>query len=164
AVLSGMRGSEPVILQDLLQRASTDVTASVVTVLAATIVRRAQDAPVRQIFEWIADDNRPACQRSALLQGEEVVLLATSLPGPSVRNGFPSSASSTSSTLPCPTCPGGRGGPGGAYAYSSASDFLVASGRGPAAANARTLRISAEPGRLGALAARAARLGGGGDE
>jgi mono/diheme cytochrome c family protein/glucose/arabinose dehydrogenase len=153
AVISGVRGSEPVILQRLLETASSDATASVVTVLAATIVRRAQDAPIQQMFQWIADDARPAWQRSALLQGAEVVLLATPLPGTGARNS--GAASAASATVPCPTCPGGRGGPGGAYAYSTASDFLVAAGRGRGVASARTLRISAEPVALAALAARA---------
>jgi mono/diheme cytochrome c family protein/glucose/arabinose dehydrogenase len=159
AVLSGVRGSEPAILQRLLQTTSTDVTASAVTVLAATIVRRAQETSIQQVFEWIADDNRPAWQRSALLHGAEVVLLATPLPGTSsARNGARNS-SSASSAVPCPTCPGGRGGPGGAYAYSTASDFIVASGRARGSGSARMLRMSGEPIRLSALAARSDDLG-----
>jgi mono/diheme cytochrome c family protein len=150
AVLSGVRGSEPVLLQRLLQTTSNDVTASVVTVVAATIVRRAQEAPIQQIFDWIADDTRPTWQRSALLQGAEVVLLAMPLPG----NGAARNGARGGPALPCPTCPGGRGGPGGAYAYSTASDFLVASGRGPTSVNARMLRMTVEPAGLSALASR----------
>jgi putative membrane-bound dehydrogenase-like protein len=155
AVLSGVRGSETDILQGLLQSASGDAAGAGVTVLSATIVRRAQDAPIQSLFAWIADGSRPAWQRTALLQGAEIALLGAAMPGAStVRNTPPSGA-----PLPCPTCPGGRAGPGGAYAYSKPEDFVIASGRPAARSGARLLRMNREPQALSELVARGDVLG-----
>ena len=149
AVLSGVRGSEQDILQGLLQSASGDVTAPAVTMIAATIVRRSQDAPIQRVFEWIADDARPAWQRAALMQAAEVALLGAPAPGTSS-----AATPRTGPPLPCPTCPGGRAGPGGAYAYSTPDDFVTASGRPRSAAGGRVLRLSREPAALSALESR----------
>jgi mono/diheme cytochrome c family protein/glucose/arabinose dehydrogenase len=158
AVLSGVRGSEAEVLERLLQSASVDAAGPfdtlragpAVTMLAATIVRSAQDAPIQRMFEWIADGGRPNWQRTALLQGAEVALLGAAMPGTSdVRN-----TPRTGAPLPCPTCPGGRGGPGGAYAYSKPEDFVVAGGRSAAPSSARLLRINREPHALSDLAVR----------
>jgi mono/diheme cytochrome c family protein/glucose/arabinose dehydrogenase len=130
-------------------------TTGVITMLAATIVRSAQDAPIQTLFGWIAEGSRPGWQRAALLRGAEVALLGAAMPGTPTgrRGGAPSAA------LPCPTCPGGRAGPGGAYAYSKPEDFVVASGRAGRGGARSSLRLSREPAPMSALAARADDLG-----
>jgi mono/diheme cytochrome c family protein len=167
AMLSGLRGSEGAVLESLMGSGLVRLTASakatavgkpdttpVITILAATIVRSAQDAPIQTLFGWIADGSRPGWQRAALLRGAEVALLGAAMPGTPTgrRGGAPTAA------LPCPTCPGGRAGPGGAYAYSKPEDFVVASGRA-GRGGARSLRLSREPAPMSALAARADDLG-----
>ncbi|HET7219054.1 MAG TPA: c-type cytochrome [Vicinamibacterales bacterium] len=151
AVLSGVPGKEQEILQGLLQSAPGESAAPAVTMFAATIVRRGQDAPLQQLFEWIADDARARWQRAALLQAMEIVVLGAPLPGTSVARAAPR----TGPPLPCPTCPGGRAGPGGAYAYSTPEDFVTASGRPRSSSSGRVLRLSREPVALSALASRA---------
>jgi mono/diheme cytochrome c family protein/glucose/arabinose dehydrogenase len=152
AVLSGMRGSEPAILQRLTRADAGSFdklgTSAAITMLAATILRSAQDVPIQQVFASIADESRPDWQRAALLHGAEVALLGAAMPG----TPAPRTTSQTGPSLPCPTCPGGRAGPGGAYAYSKPEDFVVASGRAPARAGARLLRMTREPRELSALA------------
>ncbi len=158
AVMSGLRGSEAVVLEKTMQSDArqTPDREAVVTILAATIARSAQDAPVQTLFEWVADGRRPGWQRAALLRGAEVAWLGASMPGaPRGRRGAASSA-----TLPCPTCPGGRAGPGGAYAYSTPEDFVVASGaRAGGRVGVRALRLNREPVELLALAAGSDALG-----
>ena len=158
AVLSGLRGSEAAVLERLIpsdaQPATPDREA-VVTMLAATIARSAQDAPVQALLEWIADARRASWQRASLLRGAEVAWLGAPIPGtPGGRRGAPPSAS-----LPCPTCPGGRAGPGGAYAYSTPEDFVVASGRASGRGSARSLQLTREPTELLAIAAGGDALG-----
>jgi mono/diheme cytochrome c family protein/glucose/arabinose dehydrogenase len=147
AVLSGVRGSEPEILRRLVQSATGDRTAPAVTMTAATIVRGAQDEPIQQLFEWIAEDERPAWQRAALLRAAEVALLGAAVP---------TSAEATAGKppLPCPTCPGGRAGPGGAYAFSKPEDFFAATGRLPGVTIRRVLKLQREPVALTRLASR----------
>ena len=53
--------------------------------LAATIARSAQDAPVQALLEWIADARRASWQRAALLRGAEVAWLGAPIPGSSGR-------------------------------------------------------------------------------
>jgi mono/diheme cytochrome c family protein len=163
AVLSGVRGSEPEILGRLLQSTANEAVAPAVTMLAATIVRRAQEAPIQQVFEWIADDNRAAWQRSALVHATEIALLGAPMPGAALARRAPSAvevnATRSGPPLPCPTCPGGRAGPGGAYAYSKPEDFVIASGRPQGSPGARGLRLNVEPVALSGLAERADDLG-----
>jgi mono/diheme cytochrome c family protein/glucose/arabinose dehydrogenase len=154
AVLSGVRGTEAEIVEGLLQ-SSGDAASPAITMLAATIVRSAQEAPIQRIFAWIADDSRPSWQRTAVLHGAEVALLNAAMPGtPGARN-----TPRTGAPLPCPTCPGGRAGPGGAYAYSKPDDFVVAAGRSAARSGARVLRLNLEPKALSDLVARGDDLG-----
>jgi putative membrane-bound dehydrogenase-like protein len=161
AVLSSVRGSEAAILERLLQPVATDTGVDattgdpVITMLAATIVRTAQDEPIQQVFGFIADSRRPGRQRTALLQGAEVALLGAAMPGTSAV----SNTARPGSPLPCPTCPGGRAGPGGAYAYSKPEDFVTASGRRAAPPGARVLRLNREPLALSDAVARGDALG-----
>ena len=152
AVLSGLRGSEAVVLERLTRgesRPATPDRETVVTMLAATIARSAQDAPVQALLEWIADARRASWQRAALLRGAEVAWLGAPIPGtPGARRGAAPSA-----PFPCPTCPGGRAGPGGAYAYSTPEDFVVASGRAAGRGSARSVQLTREPTGLLSMAA-----------
>ncbi len=92
AVLSGLRGSEVAVLETMLQadRPQTPSREAVITMLAATIARGAQDAPGQSVFGWIADLRRAAWQRAALLRGVEVAWLGAAMPGASTVSGPPS--------------------------------------------------------------------------
>jgi mono/diheme cytochrome c family protein/glucose/arabinose dehydrogenase len=116
AALSGLRGGEAGVLEKLMRAGAgqTPQREASITMLAATVVRSAQEAGIQDLFAWIADGGRTDWQRSALLRGMEVALLGAAIPGtPAPRV----SATETTVPAPCPTCPGGRAGPGGAYAY-----------------------------------------------
>ncbi len=114
AALSGARGSELAVLERLLQgTGETPQRSAAITMLAATIVRVGDDAPVQTLLARVAESSRSAWQRSALLRGTEVALLAATMPGTPSRGGGNANA-------PCETCPGGRGGPGGARAFPGA--------------------------------------------
>ena len=155
AALSGMRGSEVGVLERMLSLPvngngpQPNGAESAVTMLAATIVRSAQDTAIQSVFAWLADDQRDARYRSALLLGAEVALLGTTPPGTSSRR--PPDPVATG--LPCPTCPGGRAGPGGAYAFQRPGDPTLTGGRGNRGAG-RNVRLSREPLPLSKLAAR----------
>jgi mono/diheme cytochrome c family protein/glucose/arabinose dehydrogenase len=173
AALSGLRGIEPAVLEKILQvRLKPDTTdagqakltdagaqtpqrETAITMLAATIVRAAQDGAVQNIFAWIADESRAGWQRSALLRGAEVALLGAAMPGSPTtgRRGGPPVATA----LPCPTCPGGRAGPGGAYAFARPPQDLAEAGGGRG--GRRNVRLNREPAELSALAARGGDLG-----
>ena len=152
AALSGLRGSEAAVLERAMRAgaAQTPQRDASIAMLAATIVRSAQETGIQHLFEWIGDRSRTDWQRSALLRGTEVALLGAAMPGtraPQV------SAADTSVQAPCPTCPGGRAGPGGAYAYTrpeAPPPDPAASGGGRGGAR---LQLNREPVALTALAA-----------
>ena len=82
AALSGMKGIEEAVLDRLLLTpAETPARSAAVTLVAGTIVAAAQDRPVQALFDKIADPQRAAWQRSALLRGAEVSLLGAAAPG-----------------------------------------------------------------------------------
>jgi mono/diheme cytochrome c family protein len=130
--------------------AETPQRAATITMLAALVVRAAQDASTQDLFARIADESRPVWQRAAVLRGVEVAVVGGQLPGPPVRRGAGPAAGVAP---PCPTCPGARGGPGGAYAFPGVREAQQAPTRG----GGRGLRVNREPAALGAVAA------GGGD-
>jgi putative membrane-bound dehydrogenase-like protein len=152
AALSGLRGNEVTVLERLLSLPVAGHSAqpggieSAVTMLAATIVRSAQDSAIYSVFTWLADDQRAARYRSALLLGAEVALLGAIPPGTVTRR----TADPTPSGLPCPTCPGGRAGPGGSYAFQRPGDPTTVAGRGRG--GGRSVRLSREPATLSKLA------------
>ncbi len=113
AAISGLRGSESAVMGRLIGEGTTQTPQrdAAITMLAATVVRGAQEADVQGLFAWMVDDQRPFWQRSALVRGAEVALLGAAMPGTPPRRG------GDTADVPCPTCPGGRAGPGGAYAY-----------------------------------------------
>jgi mono/diheme cytochrome c family protein/glucose/arabinose dehydrogenase len=150
ATLSGLRGSEPAVLEKLLQATEqTQPLETAVTMLAATIVRGGQDAAIQNVLASIGEPGRSEWQRSAMLRGAEGALLNTPMPGTGARRGAPPVANA-----PCPTCPGGRAGPGGAYAFAR-ENAPAPAGRG----GQRTVRLSREPVALSAVAASGAELG-----
>ena len=88
AALSGSRGSELAVLDRLLQgTGETPQRSAAITMLAATIVRVGEDAPVQTLLARVAETSRAAWQRSALLRGAEVALLAATMPGTPSRGG-----------------------------------------------------------------------------
>jgi mono/diheme cytochrome c family protein/glucose/arabinose dehydrogenase len=151
AALSGIRGSEAAVLDGLMASgaAQTPQREDAISMVAATIVRGAQDAAVQSVFASVAGDSRPNWMRAALLRGAEVALLGAPAPGsPGGR------ALGRATAAPCPTCPGGRAGPGGAYAFprtpvSSTDPAADGSGR----AGLRRVRLNHEPTALSGLAA-----------
>jgi putative membrane-bound dehydrogenase-like protein len=147
AALSGLHGSESVVLERLLATdGQTPQREAGATMLAATIVRSSDDAAIQRLFESTAGSSRPQWQRSALLRGAEVALLGATMPGTP-----PPSASAGPAAPPCLTCPGGRAGPGGAYAFSKEEDFVRAGLRG--GRGRPELPMSSAPVALSALAA-----------
>lgn len=149
AALSGLAGTEGVVLQRLLQ--ATDATPqriAAVTMLAATVVKSARDQPVQDVLQWVAQDTRPAWQRQALLGGVEAALLGGALPGTAPARGTPPPAAAAAAS-------GARGGPGGARAFPD---------RAPAGAGGRgrggtTVALAREPGAFAALAAAGGEMG-----
>jgi len=151
ATLSGLRGSEPAVLEKLLQSSDqTPQRETAIAMLAATIVRAGQDAAIHGVLASIGDTGRSEWQRSALLRGAEGAVLNAPMPGTAGRRGAPPVANA-----PCPTCPGGRAGPGGAYAF----ERPAAAGGGGRGAGTRTVRLTREPTALSALAATSGDLG-----
>jgi mono/diheme cytochrome c family protein len=83
SALSGLRGSEPMVLERMLQAtAQTSARDAAITMLAATVVRAAEETSVQALFQKTVDDVRPMWQRSALLRGAEVTLLSAAMPDP----------------------------------------------------------------------------------
>jgi mono/diheme cytochrome c family protein len=170
AALSGLRGGEATVLSKLLEdRATSPTREAVITMLAATLVRGAQEGAVQSILQRAAETTRPDWQRSALLRGAEVALLGAAAPGsPAGRGGRGAAAARGGDS----TAPGARGGPGGAPAFpreggagraANAGDQPAGAfgggrgGRGGAGGN--LLRLNREPTALGELAAAGGDLG-----
>jgi mono/diheme cytochrome c family protein/glucose/arabinose dehydrogenase len=168
AALSGMKGVEDAVLERLLlMPGETPARSAALTLVAGTIVAAAQDGPVQALFDKIADRQRAAWQRSALLRGAEVSLLGAAAPGSPAGRGRGRGVAQAEE--PCPTCPGGRAGPGGAPAFPrgggggaavAGADAPAAAGRGAGRGGGRgrggaggpVLKLTREPA-ISALAA-----------
>jgi mono/diheme cytochrome c family protein/glucose/arabinose dehydrogenase len=151
AALSGSRGSELAVLERVLQAAGeTPQRSAAITMLAATIVRVGEDAPIQTLLQRVAETSRAPWQRSALLRGAEVALLAATMPGSPGRGAGDPNA-------PCETCPGGRGGPGGARAFPGALEGATPPAP-PSRAGGPFVTLSREPA-LTAVAAEKGELG-----
>jgi mono/diheme cytochrome c family protein len=154
AALSGLRGSEGVVLEGLIGsgRSQTPQLDATIAMLSAMLVRSGQEAAVQRILSAAADSSRASWQRSAVLQGAEIALLGRPTPGsmpPRARGN------ANRAPAPCPTCPGGRAGPGGAYAFPDAhAATAAASASGSGRGGRSMLRLNREPSQLTALAAR----------
>ena len=156
AALSGLHGSEATVLKKLMDAgdAQSPQRDAAITMLAATIVRSAQEQGVQHLFASIADNGHAPWQRSALLRGAEIALLGAAMPGAPAapRSSGPPNTAPT----PCHTCPGGRAGPGGAYAFPRPDRWPAAGGGG---GTGPALRLHREPSSLVALAQRGDALG-----
>jgi putative membrane-bound dehydrogenase-like protein len=172
AALSGARGSEPAILEKLLQTNAPQTAPheAAIVMVSATIIRAGQDASVQTTLAIAADANRPAWQRAAVMRGAEVALVPnTPMPGNARRGIAPSISATAAATpgAPCPTCPGGRAGPGGGYAFDDAREPAATTagggggrgagpgGRGAAGGRGRggpRLQIAREPAAFSTLA------------
>ena len=110
AALSGIRGSEEVVLDRLLRvsSAATPQLEAAMAMIAATLIRSDREPAIQQVFADIANDIHPEWQRSALMRGAEVALLGAPMPGTTAEVERPRPLPGA----PCDTCPGGRGGPG----------------------------------------------------
>ena len=166
AALSGVAGRESAVLSELLKTTTQSAPREqAITMVAATIVRSSQDAPVQALLAWVADDSHPAWARSAILRGAEVALTGAVAPGSTAGRRGPGNANAASA--PCPTCPGGRAGPGGASAFGGRGGDAGGEGPGGAAPGARgaggrgrggrggggqPVRLSREPAPFNALA------------
>ncbi len=159
AALSGLRGSEAAVLERLMAGGGeADLRENPITMLAATIVRSAQDASAQNLFEWTADSSRAPWQRSAMMRGIEVALLGAAMPGAAPPRR-PLTAAGDGKPLPCPTCPGGRAGPGGAYAFPRPQDSAAMAALGGGRRGGARLRLTREPGQFSRLATQADDLG-----
>jgi mono/diheme cytochrome c family protein/glucose/arabinose dehydrogenase len=166
AALSGIRGSEGVVLDRLLRVSSpaTPQLEAATAMLTATLIRSDREPAIQQVFADIANGIHQEWQRSALMRGAEVALLGASMPGSEPRRG---EARGAGPAAPCTTCPGGRAGPGGSYAFphpdpGSNAPYGGANGGEPAAFNPSAggpgVRLSHEPAALSALASSRAAL------
>ncbi len=116
AALSGVRGSETVLLGRLTQPATeTPQLAESIAMTAATIVRGAEDGPVQEVFSLLAQNERPLWQRSALMRGAEAALLAT--PGAGRGGRGLAGAGGRGAGTGAPAQAGARGGPGSSPAF-----------------------------------------------
>jgi mono/diheme cytochrome c family protein/HEAT repeat protein len=127
AALSGLKGSEASVLDDLLKtREETPQRTAAMAMLAATIVSSDVGGGAVAVLDSIAQADNAGWQRSALLRGAEVAVLDEPAPGSSSR---PARGRGEA----CPTCPGARGGPGGAAAFprgTNGDDVAEGSARG----------------------------------
>jgi mono/diheme cytochrome c family protein len=84
AALSGLRGGEVATLDQLLQadHPDRDRCEPALIMLAATIVRSAQNAAIQDLFKAIAGADESDWRHMALLRGAEVALLKAKMPGP----------------------------------------------------------------------------------
>ena len=79
--------------------------------IAATLLRSGSDANVQATLAMVADANRPAWQRAAVLLGAEVALVPNT-PMPGTRGRRWRASITASAEHPGAPCPGGRAGPG----------------------------------------------------
>jgi len=136
AALSGLRGCEPAVLAQLLGTRELDQARCepALVMLAATIVRSAQDAAIQNLLQSIADAGLADWRRSALLRGAEVALLRAKMPGPPTDRG---------------QLKIDKLAPGGSYFFSHQPDVVTAAARPK---NRSVLRLSREPEALVAVA------------
>ena len=101
AAVSGMRGTEMAVLEKLLQTSASQSSnaETAITMIAATLLRSGSDANVQATLAIVADANRPAWQRAAVLLGAEVALVPnTPMPGNARRGAAPSITASAVNT------------------------------------------------------------------
>jgi len=170
AALSGLRGLEAAVLDRLLQASAstnnqTPTRETAIVMLTATIVRGAQDEAVGAVLAKVAEESRPAWQRSALLRGAESALLGAPLPGTPAGRGRGAAPAEGDDTA---AAGGGRGGRGNAELEAtmgrraippSPEETAVAGARGGAGRGAGGAAGRGGGGRGGGGGAAALRLG-----
>jgi mono/diheme cytochrome c family protein len=158
AALSGLAGHEAEMLARLLRStAESPPRRDIVTVFAATVMKANQDRPVQDLLSWIAEENRPAWQREALLSGTEAVALGRPLPGATGRGA---AAFAEFAQAQRGTAAGARRGPGGAPAFPRENDSFGARGRGRGRGSAgTTIALTREPAAFTALASQRSDVG-----
>jgi mono/diheme cytochrome c family protein len=148
AAISGIRGSEPAVMDKVLQAAGQVQSAPIdgaISMLAATIARNGDETAVRQLFADVTNENRAGWQRSATLRGLEIATGA--LGGAGGRGGRGAAAAND-------TGPGGRGAPEGDRAYplpGGDQNSAVFFGANPPPAPT-TIKMSGEPVLVGFVA------------
>jgi mono/diheme cytochrome c family protein/glucose/arabinose dehydrogenase/HEAT repeat protein len=152
AAVSGLTGSEQVVLQRLLSAAEqTPQRTGAAVVLAATVLRSGDPARLQEVLEMAGAPGRAPWQRDVLLEAAEAALLGGPLPG-SGRRGAGGGRGAVAAAAPS-TAPGGRAGPGGAPAFpgSRPGEGAAPGGRGRGAIAA--VPLTREPAALRQLAA-----------
>jgi mono/diheme cytochrome c family protein len=145
AGVSGISGSEPVVLAKVLDAAGQVQSAPLdgaIPMLAAAIARSNNEPAIQRLFAAVAEENRAAWQRSAVLRGIEI---ATGATGGGGRGGRGAAA------LNADTGPGGRGAPEGDRAYplqGGDQNSAVFFGANPPPAPA-TIKMTREPDLVG---------------
>ena len=130
AALSGLGGSEHVVLRRLLQTAAqAPQRSAVVTMLAATIVRGAQDEPFQEVLQLArAERSRRVAARGAARRRGSGAAQRTAAGQRTARRGGGGGAARRRRAS---SAPGARGGPGGAPAFPRhANADAAAGGRG----------------------------------
>ena len=114
AAISGLAELEPHALQLLLKSPTESPQRSAaITMLAGTIVRTADDGPVQDLLQRVAQTSTPMWQRSAMLRGAEGALLGAAY----LTGGGRGRGNAPGRAAVDPNAPGQRGGPGGAPAF-----------------------------------------------
>src|SRR6185369_180990 len=134
---------------------------SAITMLAATVLRSAQDAPAQRVLAWAADEAWLPWQRAALLRGAEVALLGATMPGTVARErpqlgarGGPAGEFKFARTPGTERPPGAERTPGTERPTGATGQGTGQfSRRGGGFGGARSLRLSREPATFSALAA-----------
>ena len=141
AAISGLRGSEPVVMDKVLQAAGQVQSAPIdgaIPMLAAAIARNGDETAIQRLFADVTNENRAGWQRSATLRGIEIATGA--LGGGGGRGGRGAAAAND-------TGPGGRGAPEGDRAYplpGGDQNSAVFFGANPPPAPT-TIKLSGEP-------------------
>ena len=161
SALSALHGEEATVLESVLQSTvQTPARDAAVTMLAATVVRAADEPSVQELFRKIVDEVRPMWQRSALLRGAEVTLRSAAMPDPAARTTTTGRGGAVDGEGARPAAGAGpaRGGGRGATVAGSSPAFPGTRPRDPNGrpAPSGALRLRQEP----ALVAFAARDGG----
>ena len=111
AAVSGMRGTEMAVLETLQASASQSSTAETAITMIAATLRSGSDANVQATLAMVADANRPAWQRAAVLLGAGGRARPEHPDAGNARRGgaLDYGQRGEHAGAPCPTCPGGRG-------------------------------------------------------
>ena len=130
AALSGLRGSEHVVLQRLLAAAeqTPQRTGAAVTMLAATMVRGGEDARLQELFQT-GGRRRDAPRGSAMRCSKARRRRCSAAPLPGSGRRGAGGGRGAAAAAAASNAPGGRAGPGGAPAFPGTRPGDAAGGR-----------------------------------